>query len=207
MKVETASGGGGGGLGSRLKGLLKSVGVVKGGLALLMGLGVIGYVGIPSIHSQVDGAMSGGIPGLVDKVKRIVAPTLSPIRPDSVTASSEAPKHPVALAFDTYTNTDWEGTDKTPIITVNFKQPVDLGAVILHLGTQDQFTTTRRPAEIDLTFSDGTTAVLKPKDVHDPQTLDLSASKVTWVQIKVVDTAGPAGAPISISEIELFKKG
>jgi Anaphase-promoting complex, subunit 10 (APC10) len=124
-----------------------------------------------------------------------------------VTASSEAPKHPVAMAFDTFTNTDWQATDKTPTIMVSFKQPVDLGAVILHIGSSDAFTATRRPAELDLTFSDGTTAVLKPKDLKDAQTLDLSASKVTWVRISVVATNGPDGAPVSISEIELFKKG
>lgn len=195
------------GIVGRLKGLLGGIGIIKGVLALVVMLGVFGYVGIPSVKGMIDGVISGGVPGLIDKVKRIVAPTLEPVRPDSVTASNEVPKHTASMAFDTFTNTDWEANDATPTLMVTFKQPVDLAAVILHVGSADAFTTTRRPAELDLTFSDGTTAVLKPKDLHDPQTLDLSASGVTWVQIKVVAMNGPAGAPVSISEIELFKKG
>jgi hypothetical protein len=196
----------GGGPLSAVRGALQGIGLVRAGLALIVGIGIFGYIGIPSFQGFVNGAVSGGIPGIVDKIKGIVAPTLQIERPVSFTASSEVKNHTAAMLFDTFVNTDWQGTDKVPTITVKFKEPVDLGAVILHLGSADAFVATQRPAELDLTFSDGSTATIKPKDVHDPQTFDLSASKVTSVEIKIGAMNGPDGAPVSISEIEFFKK-
>ena len=106
-------------------------------------------------RAPCNGAISGGIPGIVEQGQgHRRAPGAGDRAPGLLlTASSQAAKHPVSKLFDTFVNTDWQGTDTVPTITVNFKEPVDLRAVILHLGSQDAFVATRRPAELDLTFS------------------------------------------------------
>ena len=186
---------------------LKLMTIVRAGLALVVAAGIFGYVGIPSFQKYVNEATGGGIPGIVNSLKRIVSPTLVPVRPTTVKASSEVKNHEGRLAFDTFTNTDWQATGTSPTLTITFKTPVDLGAVIVHSGSADKFVDFRRPATLLLTYSDGTSATLTLKDAHDPQTMDLSASKVDSVEIKVVDTNGPADAPISLSELEFFSKG
>jgi len=175
---------------------------------LLVVVGIFGYVGIPSVQKFVNEAVGGGgISGIVDNIRRFVSPTLEPVRPTSVTASQELKDHPGRLAFDTFTNTDWEASGTSPSLTITFKEPVDLGAVIVHSGAADTFVDLRRPASLELAFSDGTSQTLTLKDEHDPQTFDLSASKVDSVTITIVETNGPAGAPVSLSELEFFRKG
>jgi hypothetical protein len=151
--------------------------------------------------------VTAGIPGIVDRITSIVSPTLTIERPIKVTASSEVEDHPAARLFDTFTNTDWQGEGDAPTITVTFKEKLDLGAVYLHIGNADAFVDFRRPATLELTYPDGSTATITLEDLHDPQQFDLSAPGVDSVQIKVTATNGPAGAPVSISEIEFFRKG
>jgi hypothetical protein len=197
---------GGGGLGGMIRGALKGMGVVRMLLGLVVAIGIFGYVGVPSVQSAVNGVFSGGIEGVVDNIRRLIAPTLEIERPIAVKASSEVTGHEAARLFDTFANTDWQGTDKAPEITVTFEEPVDLGAVIVHLGNAEAFVDTRRPAKLELVFSDGTTKTITPEDVHDPQTFELSASKTTSVTIRIIATNGDEATPISISELEFFKK-
>jgi hypothetical protein len=185
---------------------LKLKNLVGVGLGLIVAVGVFGYIGIPSFQGYVNQAISGGIPGIVDNIRKVVDPSLVIERPTSITASSEVKNHPASLLFDAATNTDWQGTDKAPTITATFKQKVDLGAVILHIGSSKGFVDTRRPAELTFTFPDGSSKKVTLKDVPDPQTFDLSASNVDSVVITVTGTNGPESAPVSISEIEFFKK-
>ena len=132
---------------------------------------------------------------------------MTPERPVTVTASSELPDHPVQKAFDTFNNTDWQGNDKVPTITITFKAPIDLGALIIYSGNKDQFTDLRRPSQIALDFPDGTSTTLNLQDIATAQTLNFSASKVDKVTIRVLATNGPETAPISITEMEFFRKG
>jgi hypothetical protein len=180
-------------------------------LGVLMGavvaVGIFGYVGIPSFTGMVNGVISGGIPGIINRIQGLVSPTLTIERPISVVASTEVADHPATKLFDTFTNTDWQGEGESPKVTVTFKDELDLGAVYLHIGNADAFVDTRRPAALLLTFSDGSTTTITLEDVHDPQQFDLGASGVDSVVIEVTSTNGPGGAPVSISEIEFFKKG
>lgn len=187
--------------------LFKLRSLVQLALGLVVAVGIFGYVGIPSFRGAVDQALSGGLPGIASRISGIVSPRLTIVRPVKVTASSELPGHAADLMFDTFTNTDWQGTGATPTITVTFKDKVDLGAVILHLGNADKFVDLRRPAKIELDFPDGTSATITPQDVHDSQTFTLEAKGVDTVTIKILATNGPASAPVSISEIEFFQKG
>jgi hypothetical protein len=205
MAPGSSSAGGDGAKGLVRKGL-KVRNLIGLALGLIVAVGIFGYIGIPSFQGMINQAISGGIPGIVDTIRKAVAPTLEIERPVSVTASSEVADHPARLLFDAATNTDWQGTDKVPSITATFEENVDLGAVILHIGSAKAFVDTRRPAELTFTFSDGSTQKITLEDVPDSQTFDMSASKVDSVIITITATNGPEAAPISISEIEFFKK-
>ena len=197
---------GGKGPGGILRNALKIKNLVGIAIGLAIAVGVIGYVGFPSFQGVVNQAVSGGIPGIIDNIRRIVAPTLEIERPVSIAASSEVADHPARLLFDAATNTDWQGDGKAPTITVTFEEPVDLGAVILHIGSTKGFVDTRRPAELTFTFPDGSSQKISLEDIPESQTFDLSGSKVDSLVITITATNGPETAPISISEVELFKK-
>ena len=65
---------------------------------------------------------------------------------------------------------------------------------------------TRRPAELTFTFPNGSSQKVKLEDIPGSQTFDLSASNADSVVITATATNGLEAAPISISEIEFFKK-
>jgi hypothetical protein len=205
MAAGSAGSPGGGASGLVRKGL-KVRNLVGIGLGAIVAIGIFGYIGIPSFQGVVNGVIGGGIPGIIDNVRKAIAPTLVIERPVSITASSEVAGHPASLLVDAATNTDWQGTDKAPTITATFKEKVDLGAVILHIGSSKAFVDTRRPAELTFAFPDGSTQKIKLEDIPDSQTFDLSASNVDSVVITITATNGPEAAPIAISEIEFFKK-
>ncbi len=199
----------GGGVGAGIRGLFKLRNLAVAGLGIVVAIGIFGYIGIPSFQKYVSEATSGGIPGIVERIQHFINPPLTIVHPDpnAVTASNDTSGHEARKAFDGFVNTDWQGTGATPSLTVKFKEPIDLGAVIFHIGNQDAFVDMRRPATVELDYSDGTSATFTLQDVHDGQTFDLGASAVDSVTIKVTSTNGPDGTPVSISEIELFRKG
>ncbi|MHB8891196.1 MAG: zinc ribbon domain-containing protein [Candidatus Limnocylindrales bacterium] len=201
-----SSSAGGKGFGGLLRNALKIKNLIGIVLGLAMAVGVVGYIGFPSFQGFVNQTISGGIPGIIDDIRRIVAPSLVIERPVSVTASSEVADHPVRLVFDKGTNTDWQATDKAPSITATFKEKIDVGAVILYVGSTKAFVDTRRPAELTFTFPDGTSKAITLQDIPAAQKFDLSASNVDSVVITITATNGPESAPVSISEIEFFKK-
>ena len=183
-------------------------------LGVLMGavvaVGIFGYVGIPSFTGMVNSALSGGIPGIIDRIQDVVSPTPVIERPvrDELTATSEVEDHPVLKLFDRYTNTDWRGGGETPSVTATFASKVELLSVIVHSGSADKdFVDLRRPAKLEFVFPDGGSTTVTLEDVHTPQTFELRASGVDKVTIRVLGSYGPASAPVSISEIEFFRKG
>jgi hypothetical protein len=196
--------------GKGLGGILKSIGLVRGLLALVVAVGIFGYIGIPSVQGTVNGIIesvkTGGIGGLVDKITGLVNPQVEPERPVSQTASSAVAGHGPERAFDAFFNTDWQATDKVPTLTATFAGPVDLRDVIVYPGNSATFVDLRRPSKLEFTFPDGTTKTIDLEDVKDKQTFELSADKVGSVIIRVVAMKGPETAPLSISEIEFFKK-
>jgi hypothetical protein len=183
----------------------KAVGPVRGVLALLVALGFIGYIAVPSIQGTVNGIIQNPT-GIVDRIRKLVAPELVAVRPVTIAGSSAIGDHPADLAFDTFTNTDWQVNDKVPSVTVTFAEPVDLGATIIQGGFKDTFTDLRRPAKLAFDYPDGSSQTIDLEDVPDAQTFDLNGSGVDEVTIRVVATYGPEDQAISLSEIELFKK-
>ena len=183
----------------------KAIGPVRGILGLLVAFGVIGYLAVPSVQGTVNSLIANPA-GIIDQVRKLVAPELVAVRPVGIEASSSVKDHPAELAFDTFTNTDWQVDDKVPSVTVTFEETVDLGATIIQGGFKDTFTDLRRPAKLAFDYPDGSSQTIDLEDVPDPQTFDLSGSKVDRVTIRITATFGPEDQPISLSEIELFKK-
>lgn len=200
---------GGGGIRARMRSLFRVRTLIVAGLGIVVMVGIFGYVGIPSWRQYVADLTSGGLPGVVDHIKSFVNPPLLPVHPNpgDISASSELPGHEARKAFDGFFNTDWEGTGKTPSLTVKFAEPTSLSSVIVRIGNQDSFVDMRRPATLEFDFPDGTSQTITLKDSHDPQTFDLSASNVSSMTIKVTSTNGPDGTPVSISLFELFRRG
>jgi hypothetical protein len=195
-----------------LRGILKGIGLVRGLLAVVVAIGIFGYVGIPSFQSLVNSALNpilqGGPTQIIDNIRQLVAPEsarVTPI-PDDVTATSETEGHEAPQLADGYYNTDWQGTDKAPVITVDFEVPIDLTYVIVRTGNYDAFADFQRPVELTLEFPDGTTETLTLSDTRDPQTLEVAKDDLESVMVRIGDTRGPEDAPISISEIEFWAK-
>lgn len=195
-----------------IRGLLGKIGIVRGLLGLVVAIGIFGYIGIPSfrglVASAADPLLHGGPSQVIDNIRRIVSPQPAQVvpRPEDISATSEVKGHEARLVGDKASNTDWQGTDKVPQITVKFEEPIDLGWVIVRSGNSAAFADLRRPAALELVFPDGSTKRIELEDAKDPQTFEVSAGIIGSLGIRVVDTNGPEAAPISISEIEFFKK-
>lgn len=197
---------------SGIRGLLGKIGIVRGLLGLVVAIGIFGYVGIPSFRGMVTSAadplLHGGPTQVIDNIRRIVSPKPAQVvpRPEDVSATSEVSGHEARLIRDGSTVTDWQGTDKVPEITIKFEEPIDLGWVIVRTGNSAAFADMRRPSALEFVFPDGSTKRIDLEDAKEPQTFEVSASDIASLVIRVVDTNGPESTPISISEIEFFKK-
>jgi hypothetical protein len=175
--------------------------LIRGGLAVLVALGIVGVVAIPSLRTMV----LDGVPAIVDQVRRLVAPTLEIVHPIEATATSETADHGARRMIDTFTNTDWQSAEASPTITVRFQEPIDLGAVYVHSGSAEQFVDLRRPSKLEFVFPDGSSREIDLADEHDPQRFEISASAIEELTIRVVGTLGPADAPVALSEVEFFR--
>jgi ribosomal protein L40E len=197
---------------SGIRGLLGKIGIVRGLLGLVVAIGIFGYVGIPSFRSMVTSAadplLHGGPTQVIDNIRKIVSPKPAQVipRPEDISATSELSGHEARLIRDGSTVTDWQGTDKVPEITVKFEEPIDLGWVIVRTGNSAAFADMRRPSALELVFPGGSTQRIDLEDTKEPQTFEVSASDIASLVIRVVDTNGPESTPISISEIEFFRR-
>ncbi len=195
-----------------IRGLLGKIGIVRGLLGLVVAIGIFGYIGIPSFRGMVTSAadplLRGGPTQVIENIRKIVSPQPAQVvpRPEDISATSEVKDHEARLIGDKASNTDWQGTDKVPEITVEFEEPIDLGWVIVRSGNPSAFADLRRPSAIELVFPDGSTKRIELEDTKDPQTFEVSPGTIDSLVIRVVDTNGPEAAPISISEIEFFKR-
>jgi hypothetical protein len=192
------------------RGLMRGRTLIAGILAVLIGLGLIGYVGVPGVSKYVSEFTSGGVPGIVNRIGAFFNPPQVLIRPvkDQLTASDERPDHPIGNLFDSRSNTDWRANGDKPSARVTFPEAVDLLSIYVYSGTAgDDFTSLRRPATLQFTFADGSSQTVTLQDIHDKQFFELKAGGVDEVTVTVASTTGPADAPVAISEIEFFRKG
>ena len=192
------------------RGLMSARTFIVGILAVVIGLGIIGYVGVPGVSRYVSEFTSGGLPGIATRIGNIFNPPQVLVRPikDELTASNEVADHPIELLFDSRSNTDWQANGTRPSAKVTFSDKVDLLSIYVYSGTAgDDFVNLRRPETLQFTFPDGSSQTLKLEDIHDKQFFELKASGVDEVTITVLTTTGPEDAPVAISEVEFFKKG
>ena len=193
------------GIRSAIASVTKGRAMIAGTLAIVVVLG-IGYISVPSIQGTMNGIVAGGPQKIIDNVRKVIAPTPQIVTPVSITASSEVAGHPATMVWDKATNTDWQGNDKTPTLTVKFKDKIDLMFVLVYSGNSAKFVDFRRPSKIQIVFPDGTTQDIDLADTKDKQSFAVSKDGIDSLQIRILDTNGPDSAPISISELEFNKK-
>ncbi len=184
--------------------------LIAGALAIVIGLGVIGYVGVPGFSKYVSEFTSGGLPGIANRIGNVFNPPQVLERPVLATlvASNEVADHPIGNLFDSRSNTDWRAGGKQPSATITFPEKVDLLSTYIYSGTAGKdFVDVRRPATLQFTFPDGSSQTVSLQDIHDKQFFELKASGVDKVIVTVLTTNGPADAPVAMSEIEFFRKG
>jgi hypothetical protein len=197
------------GIGGMMRNLAKGRSALVGLLGIFVAIGFLGYIGIPSVHGMIDGALSGGPQHILDNVRKAIAPTPQIVTPTSVTSgdpAADVKNHPPALVWDKATNTDWQTTSKTPSLTVTFKDKIDLMFVLVYPGNSAKFVDFQRPSKLEIDFPDGTSQVIELADTKDKQSFAVAKDGIDSLVIKVLDTNGPATAPISISELEFNKK-
>lgn len=180
---------------------IKPMTLARGALAILVGLGVIGFIAIPSLRTTV---LNGGA-GLVDQVRRFIAPSIEIVHPIGAAGSSQSEGHEATKVIDTFTNTDWQALEDGPSVTLTFQEPIDLGAVFVHNGAATGFVDLRRPSRLRFAFPDGTVREIDLVDDHKPQQFTVEARSIDRVVVTVLGTNGPAGAPVALSEIEFFR--
>ena len=152
--------------------------LIVGALAIVIGLGVIGYVGVPGFSKYVSEFTSGGLPGIANRIGNFFNPPQVLERPVLATlvASNEVADHPIGNLFDSRSNTDWRADGKQPSATVTFPEKVDLLSTYIYSGTGGKdFVDVRRPATLQFTFPDGSSQTVTLQDIHDKQFFELKA--------------------------------
>ena len=138
---------------------------------------------------------------------RKVVPTLEPIRPIAVRATSARPDHGAELMWDTYNNTYWSADFTRRLrVTFRFDDSHLLRNIILHSGASDEFTANGRPSILRLTYNTKRTENVLPQDTNRAQTLELrNTTLVSSVTIEIVDVYDGAEVDtVAMSEIEFF---
>jgi hypothetical protein len=141
-------------------------------------------------------------------VYRKIVPTLEPIRPIAVSATSAVPDHGPRLLWDTYDNTYWmaDYSERRASVTFRFGDSYLLRSIILRSGASDAFADNGRPSILRLTYNTKQSENILPQDTNQPQTIDVrNTTLISSVTVEVVDTYGGAdGDTVAISEIEFF---
>ena len=89
-------------------------------VGVLIAIGLIGYISIPSIQGTVNRfvnpVMQGGPGQIIENIKGLIAPTFVTVTPDpdEVSASDELEGFEGRRAVDVFSNTDWQFNDPEP---------------------------------------------------------------------------------------------
>jgi hypothetical protein len=138
-----------------------------------------------------------------------VEPSLQPVHPTRITASTQVKDHTGDAVADEYTDTYWESPFSGQVrttLTFTFNEHVILRSIILRSGANDDFVDNGRPSILRVTFSNGRTTTLTPEDTSAAQTLSLdNATLVDSVTMQVADVYdGRHYRDVAISEIEFY---
>lgn len=166
---------------------------------------VLAYFVVPPIHVKVNDTVASAYAAAHKKFQ----PTIYREAAFQATASSQLAIHPARLTIDHITGTYWAAntaTDKQPWIRFTFASPVDLDEVLITTGAANDYTALARPQKVHVIFSDKSTADITFKDDPNPQTYDLVAHQVTYVEFHIVTIYPSAQSPdVAINEVEFVK--
>ncbi|GGN27924.1 zinc ribbon domain-containing protein [Streptomyces fuscichromogenes] len=154
-------------------------------------------------------AVDGRVRRLKTEATGTISHELSPIHAVSVTANVSAHGHPALNAADEVTNRYWLApwsTSAEPALTFRFEHHVTVQKIILRSGASDAYVQDGRPSELRLTYSNGKSFTIVPKDTSQDQTFSVShANLVTSMRMEVGAVyPGSHGSTVAIAEIELF---
>lgn len=165
---------------------------------------VLAYVVVPPLRTGVNNSVGS----IYAAAHRHFQPTVYPQHPLSASASSAIATHPAGLTIDGIKDSYWAAnttTDKQPALKLTFSGPTDIDTILITSGAAASFTTLARPKTVHIVFSDKTTADLTLKDDPNPQSYDLTARQVTFMDIHITSTYPSAQSPdVAINEVELF---
>jgi ribosomal protein L40E len=165
---------------------------------------VLAYLAVPPLHNRVNSSIQAAYTA----AHRHFAPTTSYVRASNANASSQLTTHPARLAIDLIKETYWAAntsTDKQPWIRFTFGGPVDIDGILLTSGAANNYASLARPKQVQILFSDKTSAQLTLKDDPNPITYDVSARHVTSVEIHILSVYPSAQSPdVAIDEVEFF---
>jgi ribosomal protein L40E len=166
---------------------------------------VLAYFVIPPLRARVNGTVNS----VYASAHRHFAPKTSYVRPADAKASSQLSTHPARLTIDLIKETYWAAnvsTDKQPWVRLTFGGPVDMDGILLTSGGGNDFATLARPKDVQIIFSDKTSAHLTLKDDPKPISYDVTARGVTYVEIHILSVYPSAQSPdVAIDEVEPFK--
>jgi hypothetical protein len=198
--------------GNPLAAITKGRNAIMAVVGVLIAIGLIGYISIPSVQGTVnrfaDPIMNGGPGQIIDNIKALIAPTFVTVTPDpnQVKASDELKGFEGRRAVDVFSNTDWQFNNPEAKLEVGFEQPIDLGYVIVKTGNLAAFSDFRRPTTLTLQFPDGSTQVLNLQDVKEDQPFEVKKDDLDKVTVFVSNIRGPDDKPIAVTEIEFQAK-
>lgn len=186
---------------------------LRNGVLILAALGLAGGFMVPSIRTSVmNGARDG-----INKARDTLFPNFDPVRPTSVTASTEAPGHPAVASADLAINTFWaegaEGEGIGQTVTYSFNEPFELAKILVTPGAfdpqqPDLYLKQPRPKDIHLVFDNGASADIVVKDEQKAQTFTIKGAKdIKSVQLSIASVyPGTGGADTAIAEVEFRKR-
>jgi hypothetical protein len=146
------------------------------------------YIGVPDVQRQVNETVAG--------LKRQFLPELADVTPVANNAN-------VRNVIDRNKLTWWEGDGDEPSLRLRFAPEVDLGAIIITNGANgDDFPRFRRPSRLRFTADGGASVTLDVEDATDFRSHRIDLRDVSQLRIQVLETRGPAGAPVAIRDLE-----
>ena len=133
-------------------------------------------------------------------------------RAEKIEATSQKDDRSPGLANDGFSNRSWAskaGEDLGAELTAAFDSPFRLSYVVISPGAsnvRDVFLKERRPLKMEITAvrADGGEAsrIVGLQDNESRQSFYIGADEVSVVRIKILETTGPEGAPVSVAEIQ-----
>ncbi|MET0771477.1 MAG: hypothetical protein ABWZ82_00210 [Candidatus Limnocylindrales bacterium] len=146
------------------------------------------YVAVPDVQRQVNETIGG--------LRRQLMPDLEDVTPVANSTN-------VRNVIDRNKATWWEGDGDQPSIRLRFAPAVDLGAMIITNGANgDDFPRFRRPSRIRLTAEGGSSVTLDIEDATEFRAHRIDLRDVSQLRVQVLETRGPADAPVAIRDLE-----